>query len=90
MCRKKTHAKKGHTHNNGNGKEPKRPTDQDSKKPTGFGKGYTKENPKGKREGGKKHPNPKSFQEKLAQSSAEFCKKHYQPRETFLENPELI
>ncbi|MBI5004562.1 MAG: hypothetical protein HZC04_00015 [Candidatus Lloydbacteria bacterium] len=96
MCRKKDRTKNGgHTHNNGNGKESRKLSDQDRQKPAGFGKGYTKENPRGKKEKEKKHPNPRSFQENTSKKSSEFWRRHYHPpkylppTETFEKTPDF-
>lgn len=83
MCRKKNRPK--NTYNNGNGKESRKPSDQDRKKPAGFGKGYAKETPRGKEK-----PPPKDFRQKLAKSSADFFRRTHKHRETFLENPDFI
>ena len=93
MCRKKNRAKNGRNshNNNGNGKEPKGPTDQVLKKPTGFRKGYpphSKENGSGVKKN--KPANPKSFQEGMSKNSAAFFEKMFKHRnrqEGFLEGP---
>ena len=79
------------TGNNGNGKAPNRRPDSYDKKPRGYGKGYTKDNPQKRAKAAEKKPSdPKSFQKGMSKNSAAFFEKMFKHRnrqEGFLEGP---